>query len=591
MGLTQLMEKTPKASIQPQLIPYDRTTRESDHRIHVIGTGSIGGKASGLVLLKTIIETSDEITGIPQISVNVPKLVVISTDVFDDFLNENNLFDVAYSDHTDDQIAHAFQNAELPFNVLGDLQALIGQVHTPLAIRSSSLLEDATYEPFAGIYATKMIPNHQHEQGTRFKKLTEAIKYVYASTFFQSAKSYRNTTKHAHSEEKMAVIIQDVVGSRHSLRFYPELSGVARSFNFYPVGRAAPEDGVVNLALGLGKTIVDGGISWSYSPAYPRIGPPYGSVKELLDNSQRKYWAINMGTPLVYDPIRETEYLVHEDISTAEKDGSLKYLCSTYDVQSDRLQIGMGNPGARALTFSPLLELKDIPLNDMVRTILSICEKELEGPVEIEFAMTFNPPELGLLQVRSMVIASDVVEVSDEDLCHPNILTASDKVLGNGVIENIQDIVYVIPDEFELKNTRVIAEELEIFNKTLVENDSPYLLIVFGRLGSSDPWLGIPVNWGQISGTKVILETYQEDFRPDMSQGSHFFHNMTSLGVSYISVPSSGRYGLDWDWLADQQEIQRTQYVRHVRLPSPLYIKIDGRSGRGAVIKTRGKND
>ena len=468
---------------------------------------------------------------------------------------------------------------------------MIGQVFTPLAIRSSSLLEDAAHEPFAGIYATKMIPNHQHEQGARFQKLTEAIKYVYASTFFQSAKSYRNTTKHEHSEEKMAVIIQDVVGSRHSLRYYPELSGVARSYNFYPVGRAAPEDGVVNLALGLGKTIVDGGVSWSYSPEYPRIGPPYGSIKELLRSSQKEYWAINMGTPLVYDPIRETEYLVSENLSTAEKDGTLRYLCSTYDPQSDRLQIGMGNPGPRILTFSPLLELKDIPLNEMIKSLLSICQEKLDSPVEIEFAMTFDPPELGLLQVRSMVVSSDVIDVTDEDLAAPNIITASDKVLGNGLIDDIQDIVYVIPDKFELKNTQKIAEEIEIINKTLVDEDRPYLLIVFGRLGSSDPWLGIPVNWGQISGTRVIIETYQENFSAEMSQGSHFFHNMTSLGVCYISIPISGQYKIDWDWLADQREIQKTNYVRHIHLDSPLYIKIDGRSGRGAVLKNRGKND
>ncbi|MCJ7716949.1 MAG: PEP/pyruvate-binding domain-containing protein [Anaerolineales bacterium] len=585
------METKPGAFFQPQLIPFDRTINDSVHRIRAIGTGSIGGKAQGLVFLNHLLESSDQIADIPQITVGIPNLVVICTDVFDAFLEENNLFNIAFSDQTDDQIAHAFQNAELPFNILGDLQALIGQIRTPLAIRSSSLLEDATYEPFAGVYATKMIPNHQHEPGTRFQKLSEAIKFVYASTFFKSAKSYRNTTKHDHSDEKMAVIIQDVVGSLHSLRYYPELSGVARSYNFYPVGRAAPGDGVVNLALGLGKTIVDGGVSWSYSPAYPKIGPPYGSVNELLKNSQKKYWAINMGTPLVYDPIQETEYLVSENLSTAEKDGTLSYLCSTYDPQSDRLQIGMGNPGPRVLTFSPLLTLKEIPLNEIIKSFLSVCEEKLDNPVEIEFAMTFNPPELELLQVRSMVVTSEVVNVTEEDLTHQNIFTASEKVLGNGLIEDIQDIVYVIPDQFELKNTSMIAEELERINKTLVEKGRPYVLIVFGRLGSSDPWLGIPVNWGQISGTRVIIETYQEEFSVDMSQGSHFFHNLTSLGVSYISVPLSGEYKIDWDWLVQQREIQKTQYVRHIQLESPLYIKIDGRSGRGAVLKTRGKND
>jgi len=585
------MENIPGARDHKNLISFDRTNKDQDYRIRVIGTGAIGGKAQGLVFLKNLLLSSDQITDISEITVSVPNTTVICTNVFDSFIKENSLYDIAYSDKTDDQIAHAFQNAELPFNILGDLQALLGQVNTPLAIRSSSLLEDATYEPFAGIYATKMIPNHQHDPGVRFQKLSEAIKFVYASTYFNSAKSYRSATNHDHSDEKMAVIIQDVVGSRHSLRFYPEMSGVARSYNFYSFGRAKPEGGVVNLALGLGKTIVDGGVSWSYSPEYPKIGPPYGSIDELIKNSQIEYWAINMGTPLVYDPIRETEYLVRENINKAEKDGTLKYLCSTYDPQSDRLQIGMGNPGPRILTFSPLLELNQIPLNNLLKSLLKVCEKELKNPVEIEFAMTFNPPALELLQVRSMVVTSETVKVTEDDLTHENAFAASVNVLGNGLIDDIEDIVYVIPDQFELEHTRLIAGDLERINNKLIEQEKPYLLIVFGRLGSSDPWLGIPVNWGQISGTRVIIETYQEGFSVDMSQGSHFFHNMTSLGVSYISISRTGKFGLDWDWLSHQKEIQKTQYVRHVRLKSPLHIKIDGRSGRGAVLKTRGKND
>ncbi|MGB2954947.1 MAG: PEP/pyruvate-binding domain-containing protein [Anaerolineales bacterium] len=578
-------------SLPQNLIPFDRNNKDPEICIRVIGTGSIGGKAQGLVFLNDLLLSRFQTTDFQQITVRIPNLTVIATDVFDAFMAENDLYGIANSDISDDRIAHAFQNADLPFNILGDLKSLINQIYTPLAIRSSSLLEDATYEPFAGIYATKMIPNHQHDSGTRFQKLTEAIKFIYASTFFNCAKSFRKATNHDHSDEKMAVIIQDVVGSRHSLRFYPELSGVTRSYNFYPVGRAEQEDGVVNLALGLGKTIVDGGVSWTYSPAYPKIGPPFGSVEELLKGSQKEYWAINMGTPLVYDPIQETEYLIQENLTTAEKDGSLRYLCSTYDLQSNRLTIGMGNPGPRVLTFAPLLALKEIPLNNLIKSFLSACEEELKNPVEIEFAMTFNPPYLGLLQVRSMVVTSDIVKVTDEDLIDANALVASENVLGNGLIDDIQDIIYVIPDKFELENTRQIADELEDINDSLLASGKSYLLIVFGRLGSSDPWLGIPANWGQISGARVIVETFQEGFKVEMSQGSHFFHNMTSLGVSYISVPASGKHQLDWDWLALQEEIQTTQFVRHVRLSAPLYVKIDGRSGRGIILKSRVEND
>lgn len=573
------------------LVTYNRNSNDPGSVIQVIGSGAVGGKAQGLVFLDQLLSSSESISKSPQIHVNIPYLIVLRTDIFDAFLEKNDLIRFIDSDHSDDQIAHAFQNAELPFFVLGDLQAIVEQIKTPIAVRSSSLLEDATYEPFAGIYSTKMIPNHQYDPHIQFQKLSEAIKFVYASTYFKAAKSYRNATGNRHTDEKMAVILQKVHGTRHHVRFYPELSGVGRSYNFYPIGKAKPEDGVINLALGLGKTIVDGGMAWSYSPRYPRIGPPFGSVDDLLKNSQKEFWAINMGTPLVYDPIKETEYLVKEDLGIAEKDGTLKHLCSTYDPQSDRLQIGMSIPGPRALTFSPLLHLKDIPVNKTILNILRICEKELESPVEIEFAMTFSPHSLGLLQVRPMVVSSSQVQVTERDLNDQNTLASSENALGNGVIENIIDVVYVSPDQFELEHTQQIAEELETINQHLLQEQRPYLLIVFGRLGSSDPWLGIPVNWGQISGTKVIIETYLEAFSVDMSQGSHFFHNLTSLGVSYLSIPKSGKYQIDWDWLEEQGEIQKTHYVRHVRLKSPLYIKVDGRSSRGAVLKTRGNHD
>ncbi len=568
-----------------ELVPFDRYSNDPADRIRVIDSGEIGGKARGLALLNQLL-SSEELQSIyGDISVGVPVMTVLRTDVFDAFVENNNLSRYRDGDYSDDQIAHAFQGGELPFHILGDLQALVEGIRTPLAVRSSSLLEDATFEPFAGIYSTKMIPNHQYDPGIRFQKLTEAIKFIFASTFFSSAKSYRVATGHEHSEEKMAVIIQDVVGSRHHVRFYPELSGVARSYNYYPVGRAKPEDGVVSLALGLGKTIVDGGVVWSYSPARPRIGPPYGSVDELLKNSQKEFWAINMGTPLVYDPIKETEYLIREDLAAAEHDGTLDYLSSTYDPQSDRLVLGITNPGPRALTFGPLLQLNKLPFNDLVKGIIGVCEEKLKNPVELEFAMTFSPPSMGLLQVRPMVISSQTIQLTADDLNQDNLLAASENALGNGCLDDIRDIVYVIPDRFDLAQTRKIAAELAEINASLVEENQPYLLIVFGRLGSSDPWLGIPVDWGQISGTRVIIETYQDDFSVEMSQGSHFFHNLTSLGVNYLALPKTSQYKLDWDWLSAHPEIQGTDFVRHVRTARPLTIKIDGRSSRAIIHK------
>lgn len=581
------MNTNPEGSAYQNVVPFERNMSGPEKRIRTIGNGSLGGKAQGLVVLSNIL-SSNKIESMAQMTVGVPDLTVICTDVFDAFLAKNDLEEFQDSDQTDDQIAHAFQSAELPFHILGDLRALVEQIRIPIAVRSSSLLEDAAFQPFAGIYETKMIPNHQFDPDIRFQKLVQAIKFVYASTYFKAAKSYRQATHHDHRSEKMAVILQNVHGSRYHLRYYPELSGVARSYNYYPVGRAKPEDGVVNLALGLGKTIVDGGTSWSYSPAYPRIGPPYGSINELLKNSQRDFWAINLGTPLVYDPIRETEYLVLGNLAAAEWDGTLKHLCSTYDPQSDRLNPGVAQPGPRALTFAPILQLNYIPLNSVIKEVLELCINEFQRPVEIEFALTFSPPSLGLLQVRPMIVSSDEILVDDQDLVDPGNLAASEKALGNGQIDDIRDIVYVMPEQFSLENTRQIAGELDKVNQYLVNNGKPYLLIVFGRLGSSDPWLGIPVNWGQISGTRVIIETYQDNFSVDLSQGSHFFHNLTSLGVCYLSVPRTGGYKIDWEWLQKQEEIQRTQYVRHVQLAAPLQIRIDGKTSRGAVRKPEG---
>ncbi len=309
----------------------------------------------------------------------MPTLTVIATDLFDRFMTGNRLWDLVESGASDHRLALAFQSADLPVELVGDLWALVQQVRTPLAVRSSSLLEDALRQPFAGVYATKMIPNNQHDAETRFHRLIEAIKLVYASTFFENARNYRRTAAAAAGADRMAVIIQAIVGRRHRDRFYPELSGVARSYSFYRSGRARPEDGVVNLALGLGKTIVDGGIAWSYSPAYPQATPPYGSIGELMKQTQVDFWAVNMGQVPAYDPVAETEYLVKGGLEDAEEDGTLRYLASTYDARSDRLSMGVGLRGPRALTFAPLLVLEEFPLNDLLRALLRLVQRGPRG--------------------------------------------------------------------------------------------------------------------------------------------------------------------------------------------------------------------
>ncbi|MBU0984440.1 MAG: PEP/pyruvate-binding domain-containing protein, partial [candidate division Zixibacteria bacterium] len=361
---------------------FDRDFFGSDLVVSRIGDGTLGGKASGLTFIKEVIARyAETLTG--NITVGIPRMTVITSDIFERFitLNKFNTLDIEHL--SDDNIALAFQEGELPAEIVGDLRGLIASVHTPLAIRSSSRFEDSLQEPLAGVYATKMIPNNQFDQDERFRKLVEAIKFVYASTWLAGAREYLQRIGRTHTDERMAVIIQEVVGHRAGDRFYPHVSGVARSHNFYPVGRAVAEQGVVNLALGLGKTIVDGSITWSYSPALPRISPPVASASELLKLTQTGFWAVNMAQPTDHDPIRENEYLCHNSLQEAEADGSLALVASTYRPQDDRMVPGIGPDGPRCVTFAPLLQDRVIPLNDVIKDVIEICRKEVGGDVEI----------------------------------------------------------------------------------------------------------------------------------------------------------------------------------------------------------------
>ncbi len=543
----------------------------------------IGGKAHGLFLVQKALAGVG--SAFPGITLDIPSLTVLGTSVFDAFMANNHLDELAYDEIPDDRIAYAFMQGDMPFEVLGELRKMIEEVTVPLAVRSSGYLEDSTHRPFAGVYATKMIPNNQHDPDARFQKILEAIKYVWASTFFKIARDYCRATGLDYHTEKMAVILQDIVGKRHSERFYPELAGVARSYNYYPVKPARPQDGVVDLALGLGKTIVDGGKTWSFSPAYPKRPPPFESIDELFAETQNEFWVVNMGEPPEYDPIKETEFMQLVNLQAAEPDETLRHLVSTYDVQSERLSVGMSYRGPRALTFAPLLEINELPFNDLVKKVLAVCEQELNTAVEIEFAMTFDPHHFALLQVRPMVLPAGSLEVTDRELRSPRNLAASELVLGNGLVEDITDVVYVKPEMFELKHTRRIADELEKFNRDLVAAKKPYVLIVFGRLGTFDPWLGIPVTWGQVCGAKVIVEATQDNVKVELSQGSHYFHNLINLGVFYFSMPFNSPYRIQWDWLRSQQTVKETEFVRQVRCPSGLQIKVDGRSGRGIITR------
>ncbi len=569
---------------------FDRNFFDGTETFTVIGSGEIGGKAHGLAEIRTVLETRLDPSAFPGIVVAIPTLTIIATDLFDEFMSANDLWEIGLSDAPDYQIAMAFQRGDLPVELVGDLRALIAKVHAPLAVRSSSLLEDAMDHPFAGVYETKMIPNNQHDPDQRSRRLVEAIKFVWASTFFRAAKDYIRVTDRSPREEKMAVIIQEVVGRRHRDRFYPDLAGVARSYNFYPLGHARPKEGVVSLALGLGRQIVDGGACWSYSPAFPRANPPYNTLRDLLNATQTSFWAVNMGKPAEYDPTKETEYLVQPDLDAAEEDEVLSMLASTYDPEADRIVNSLAPVGPRVLTFAPLLVAERLPFNRVVTSILSACEHAVGAEVEIEFALTFHDDQeyrarLGFLQVRPMAVSGEAIEIPAARLSTPRVLAASEMALGNGRTESLRDIVYLKPEAFDAHQTRVIAAELEALNRELTAEERPYLLIGFGRWGTSDPWLGIPVQWGQISGARVIVESSLPTIQADPSQGSHFFHNVTGFRVLYFHVKHTGPYPIDWDWLNGCPAIAETRFVRHIRLDLPLYVAVDGRTGRGIIEK------
>lgn len=571
------------------LVPFKRSSFfNKENNLTFIGEGEIGGKANGLLMINHILKEGLENSMFEEFEVGVPNLCVIRTKVFEAFMQRNNLYKIALSKLPDERIAHAFQNAELPFEILGDLRSLISQVHSPLAVRSSSMLEDAKEEPFAGIYETKMTPNNQIDISSRFKKLVEGIKFVYASTFFKAAKDYMKVTPYQTEDEIMAVIIQEVVGNQHEKLFYPEVSGVIRSYNYYSFGNSKPSDGVVNLAMGLGKTVVENEPTWFFAPTFPKTDPPFNSISEMMKNTQNNFWAVNMSSIKTYDPVKETEFLALSNIDEAETHGSLKHIASTLDSGSGRVIMGIGKKGPRILTFAPILRLAEIRLTDLIIHLIKISEKAIENPVEIEFALTLNENNVhkfGFLQVRPLNVSNEKVEVKSEDLSGDDILCSSTTVLGNGVINNITDIIYLKRKDIDIATAYKIADEIEALNNQYIEQEKKYLLMGFGRWGTSDAWAGIPVGFGQISKAGVIVEAPMQGMNSELSQGSHFFHNLSAFKIVYFSIPYSGQYPVDWQWLEKIEPAFETDNIVQLKLSEPLQVKVDGESGRGFVRK------
>ena len=552
-----------------------------------IGDGSLGGKGRGLAFIDHIIKRHPDLNDFDNAEVMIPKTVVLCTDIFDEFMDTNSLYQVALSDISDDEILRYFLHARLPARLIGDLMAFLDVVDTPIAIRSSSLLEDSHYQPFAGIYATYMIP-YVDDKYERLHMLSDAIKAVYASVYYRDSKAYMTATSNVIDQEKMAVILQEVVGEAHENRFYPTLSGVARSVNYYPIGDEQAEEGTVNLALGLGKYIVDGGQSLRLSPAHPNQVLQTSELELALKETQTRFYALDLENPPTTFFKDDGFNILKLRVAKAEPDGTLQYIASTYDPYDQVLRDGIYEGGRKVITFCGVLQHGIFPLPELMQKVLRYGQDEMRRPVEIEFAANINADrtgELYLLQIRPMV---DNKLMLDEDLAaipDADCLLRSHNAIGHGIMTDIEDIVYVKTEGWSASSNPQIAEEIDRINRRFLDQGRSYVLVGPGRWGSSDPWLGIPVKWPAISAAKVIVEAGLQNYRVDPSQGTHFFQNLTSFGVGYFTINDYLGDGIyRQDVLNKLPAIEETEHLRVVHLQESLTIKIDGKRKEGVVF-------
>ena len=554
-----------------------------------IGDGSLGGKGRGLAFIGAMVKRYPKLES-DNFAVNIPKTVVICTDIFDEFMETNELYPVALGDADDETILRYFLRASLPSRLIEDLMAFFDVVKSPIAVRSSSLLEDSHYQPFAGIYSTYMVPKIE-EKYDMLRTVSDAIKAVYASVFYKDSKAYMTATSNLIDQEKMAIVLQEVVGSRYNDHFYPTMSGVARSLNFYPIGNEKAEDGIANIALGLGKYIVDGGQTLRFSPRHPHSILQMSTMDFALRETQTRFYALDLKNMAEAFSVDDAFNLVKLGLKDADAEGSLKYIVSTYDPYDQIIRDGYYPGGRKILSFVNILQHDVFPLADTLDQILRIGQQEMGRPVEIEFAVNMDPSDhtratFYLLQIRPIV---DNKEIMDEDLSlvkNEETILSSTSVLGHGIVGDVQDIIYVKTGAFNSSNNQLIAYEIEKMNRSFTDQEKGYVLVGPGRWGSSDSWLGIPVKWPHISNARVIVECGLENYRVDPSQGTHFFQNLTSFGVGYFTVnPFKGDGWFDGAFLKAHPAVEETEYLRHVHFDAPITIKMDGKKSLGVVLK------
>ncbi|MFA5818301.1 MAG: PEP/pyruvate-binding domain-containing protein [Bacteroidales bacterium] len=570
---------------------FDKTSFDEYQIFSRIGEGSIGGKARGLAFINRIIKNNKLFNKFPDVLITIPRTVVLSTDIFDEFMDQNNLYSVALSDLSDDEILNRFINAELPGHVYQDFYAFLAVSRNyPIAVRSSSKLEDSHYQPFAGIYSTYMIPRLPDNK-LMVKMLSDAIKEVYASVYYKVSKAYMTATANVIDEEKMGIILQEVCGNRHGEIYYPTLSGVARSINYYPIGYEKAEDGIVNIALGLGKLIVEGGLSLRFSPKHPKKILQLSSPEAALRDTQKVFCALDLNINSFVPSTDDGVNILKIDIKDMNNEAAMKYVASTYDRNNNVLRDGIIHSGKRVITFSNILQHKTFPLADILSTLLELGQQEMNNPIEIEFAANLETPAgtpkiFNFLQIRPIVYTDETHTTNLDHIKTKETIIYSESALGNGVFKGINDLVYVKPDSFNAANNKSVAIEIEKINALFVKQGKGYVLIGPGRWGSTDAWLGIPVKWPQISAARIIIESGLKNYRIDPSQGTHFFQNLTSFRVGYFTLnPYINEGYYDVDFLNKLEPIYEDNFIRHVRFVNPLEIMIDGKNHKGVILK------
>jgi CheY-like chemotaxis protein len=574
---------------------FDKNSFDEYQIFSRIGDGSIGGKARGLAFINRIIKTNKLFNKFPDVLITIPRTVVLSTDIFDEFMDNNNLYSVALADLPDEEILNRFINAELPGHVYQDFYAFLAVSRNyPIAVRSSSKLEDSHYQPFAGVYSTYMLPRHPDNK-LMVKMLSDAIKEVYASVYYRASKAYMTATANVIDEEKMGIILQEVCGTRHGEIYYPTISGVARSINYYPIGSEKAEDGIVNVAFGLGKLIVEGGMSLRFSPRYPKKILQLSSPETAMRNTQKEFRALDLNISSFVPSTDDGVNILRIDVKDIDNDAALRYIASTYDRNNNVLRDGIIFPGPRVMTFAGILQHKTFPLADILTTILEIGQREMNNPIEVEFAVNLETPPgspkiFNFLQLRPIVHTEEAQRIDLEHVRKKETVIYSESALGNGVFKGVKDLIYIKPDDFNPAYNKSIAISIERINASFIKQGTGYVLIGPGRWGSADPWLGIPVKWHQISGARIIVESGLKNYRIDPSQGTHFFQNLTSFRVGYFTInPYINEGFYDVDFLNSLPPVYEDNHIRHIRFQDPLEIMIDGRKHKGVILKPSAK--